>query len=131
MRIVIDLDGTICHLKQPHQSYGDLVPMAGAVSAIRQLKQSGHIIIIHTARNMKTQEGNVGKVLAHVGKITLDWLDRFDVPYDEIVFGKPYGDIYIDDLALPFDDWFSILHKLGVRAIDEHCHPDSWSWPQI
>jgi capsule biosynthesis phosphatase len=109
MRIVIDLDGTICELKKPHQTYADVLPMPGAAEAIRKLKQSEHTIIIHTARNMKTQNGNVGKVVANVGQVTLDWLERNGIVYDEIVFGKPYGDIYIDDLALSFEDWPSVL----------------------
>ena len=54
---------------------------------------------------MRTHSGNVGKINADVGKITFDTLDKFDVPYDEIYFGKPYADVYIDDLALNcFDD---------------------------
>ncbi len=112
MRIVLDLDGTICELKQPGQSYAEVEPMPGAQHAIRTLKQQGHSIVIYTARNMKTQNGNVGRVVQHVGKVTLDWLERYDIPYDEIVFGKPYGDVYVDDLACTFDTWAGVLGKL-------------------
>ena len=82
MRIVIDLDGTICELKQPNQSYADVAPMPGAVEGLRELRENGHTIIIQTARNMATRKGNVGKILKHVGKITLDWLDKHAVEYD-------------------------------------------------
>ena len=44
--------------------------------------------------------GNVGGVIADVGEITLNTLREFDIPYDEIYFGKPYADCYIDDLAV-------------------------------
>ena len=38
-------------------------------------------------------------------QITFETLDKFNIPYDEIYFGKPYADFYIDDLALNcFDD---------------------------
>ena len=49
---------------------------------------------------MKTHKGDVGKCLCDIGKITFDTLSKFDIPFDEIYFGKPYADIYIDDLAL-------------------------------
>lgn len=105
MRIVIDLDGTICSLKQEGQSYEDVVPLPGAVAALRRMKAEGHEVIIYTARNMRTREGNTGKVVASVGKLTLDWLEHYGIPYDEIVFGKPYGHIYIDDLGYGFSGW--------------------------
>ena len=49
---------------------------------------------------MKTHKGNIGGIIADVGKITLDTLERFNIPYDEILFGKPHADFYIDDLAV-------------------------------
>ncbi|CAM4474719.1 HAD hydrolase family protein [Paenibacillus tarimensis] len=105
MRIVVDLDGTLCGLKQGEQTYADVLPLEGAVEAMQKLKAEGHTVIIHTARNMRTAGGNVGRVIANVGQITQQWLERFNIPYDELVFGKPYGDIYIDDLAHQFNGW--------------------------
>ena len=58
------------------------------------------MIIIYTARRMTTHKSNVGKILADIGKITFDTLEKFDIPYDEIYFGKPQADFYIDDLAV-------------------------------
>ena len=40
--------------------------------------------------------GNVGVVLKDVAKLTFDQLDHFGIPYDEIYFGKPHADVYID-----------------------------------
>lgn len=105
MRIVIDLDGTICEIKKTNQSYEDVKPLPGAVEKIAQLRSHGHYVIIQTARNMVTCESNLGKVMKNVGLVTLNWLKKYAVEYDEIYFGKPYGDIYIDDHALRFDDW--------------------------
>ncbi len=105
MRIVIDLDGTICPIKQPGQSYADLEPYPMAAERIRTWRAAGHYVIVQTARNMATCESNLGRVLRNVGKITLDWLDRHGIEYDEIYFGKPNGEVYIDDRALRFSDW--------------------------
>lgn len=105
MRIAIDLDGTICEIRHDPQTYADVAPLPGAVDRLRQLKVAGHYLIILTARHMQTCQGNEGAVIARVGKITLDWLAKHDVPYDEIHFGKPNAEVYIDDRALRFTDW--------------------------
>lgn len=112
MRIVIDLDGTICPIKQKHQDYSELEPLPGAVEKLREMKEHGHYIIIMTARNMATQESNLGKVMKNIGKTTLEWLDKHQVPYDEIYFGKPNAHLYIDDRAFRFENWEQIDNNL-------------------
>ena len=57
---------------------------------------------------MKTHNGNVSKVIKDIGKITFDTLDKFNIQYDELCFGKPHADFYIDDLAV---NSFSNLEK--------------------
>ena len=108
MRICIDLDGVICQLKKPGQEYADLDPVPGAVEKLKLLRRGGHYLIIFSARHMKTCDGNVGKVIAKQGAATLDWLARHGIEYDEIHFGKPYADVYIDDNGLRFESWESI-----------------------
>ena len=106
--ICIDLDGVIAGFKSEGQTYADVAPIPGAVEKVRALKASGHRIILHSARHMKSCNGNVGLVVARVGGITIDWLTRHDIPYDEIFFGKPWADVYIDDNALRFTGWDAI-----------------------
>ena len=108
MRIVIDLDGTICPLKTEGQSYDDLLPLQGAVEKLSTLRQQGHYIILQTARNMATHDSNLGKVMKNIGLITFEWLKRHNIEYDEIFFGKPNGELYIDDRAFRFTDWESV-----------------------
>jgi capsule biosynthesis phosphatase len=108
MRICIDLDGVICKLKGPGENYAELEPVPGAIERLRELKQAGHYLIINTARHMKTCEGNVGKVIARQGAATLNWLARHGIEYDEIHFGKPHADVYIDDNAFRFESWNTI-----------------------
>lgn len=105
MRICIDLDGVICELKKKGETYSDVLPRPGAVDAVRKLKESGHVIVIYTARHMKTCGGDVGKVIARQGRVTLDWLAKHGIEYDEIHFGKPWADVYIDDNAVRFVSW--------------------------
>lgn len=119
MRIGVDLDGTICEIKQEHQSYSDVKPIPDAVEKLQELNRQGHEIIIMTARHMKTCLGDSSKVVARVGKITLDWLNKYKVPYDEIHFGKPNTDIYIDDRCIRFDSWNKITEDLLLQNAKE------------
>lgn len=116
MRIVIDLDGTICTLKKSNETYRDVTVKPGAADFLRNLKSNGHYIIIQTARNMATCDSNVGKVLKNVGKITMEWLDDNNIVYDEIFFGKPNGQLYIDDRSFRFEDW----NKMTIDQIESH-----------
>jgi capsule biosynthesis phosphatase len=108
MKICIDLDGVICNLKKEGQKYDELLPVKGAPESLRALKESGHYIIINTARHMKTCQSNLGTVTAKIGLITLNWLEKYGIPYDEIYFGKPHADLYIDDNAYRFNAWSEI-----------------------
>ncbi len=125
MRICIDLDGVVCRLREPGQSYADLLPLPGAVDKLRALRAAGHYLILYTARHMKTCGGNVGQVVARQGGITLDWLKRHEVEFDEFHFGKPHADVYLDDNAMRFNGWDTIaadgssLPKSSERTHDD------------
>ena len=108
MRICIDLDGVIAGFKKEGETYLDIAPIEGAIEKMRKLKENGHYLIIFTARHMKTCDGDMGKVIAKIGKMTLDWLAKYEVPYDEIYFGKPWAHVYIDDNAFRFKSWEEI-----------------------
>ena len=98
-RYCFDLDNTLVSFPKIKNDYTTVEPVEKNIKFLKFLKQLGHTIIIYTARRMQTHSSNVGKVLADIGKITFDTLDKFDIPYDEIYFGKPLADYYIDDLA--------------------------------
>jgi len=104
-RICIDLDGVINNLKNSEQDYSEVAPVKGAVDKIQKLKENGHYIIIFTARHMKTCDGNIDLVIEKIGSKTIDWLSKNNIPYDEIHFGKPWADIYIDDNGFRFKSW--------------------------
>ena len=39
---------------------------------------------------MRTYQGNTGKITANTLPIILKWLEKYNVPYDEIYIGKPW-----------------------------------------
>lgn len=107
LRIAIDIDDTINHCKEAGDTYGHETIQPRALDVIRKWKSQGHYIILNTARNMKTCEGNMGKILAREGLTLLQWLKDNNVPYDEIWWTKPHADLFIDDKAIrhQVDQW--------------------------
>jgi capsule biosynthesis phosphatase len=99
-RFCFDLDNTLVSYPVVHGDYTTVLPNQKNIEYLRYLKKCGNVIIIHTARRMRTHGGNTGKVMRDVGKITLDTLEKFQIPYDELYFGKPDADYYIDDKAV-------------------------------
>lgn len=112
LRVCFDLDGTLVTHPQKTGDYSTVMPIQRNINYARYLKSQGHIIILHTARRMKTHDGNMGAVLKDCAQITFQTLERFGIPYDEIYFGKPYADFYVDDKAVSASTQLS--KKTGV-----------------
>jgi capsule biosynthesis phosphatase len=123
-RYCFDLDNTLVTYPEVHGDYATVRPIPRNIEYARFLKSLGHTIIIHTARRMKTHAGNVGAVVADVGAVTLETLRRFDIPCDELVFGKPLADAYIDDLAI---DAFANMEQSTGFYMPELTHGRSFN----
>ena len=111
MRFCFDLDNTLVTFPKVDGDYSSVEPLERNIAILRYLKKMGHYIIIHTARRMRTHKGNMGRLLADIGKITFETLDKFEIPYDEIYFGKPEADFYIDDKAV--NSLLSVEKEIG------------------
>jgi capsule biosynthesis phosphatase len=101
--IVIDVDGTLAGRRRPGQSYDDVVAVPSVVLKIRSLKKQGYWIILYTSRNMRTYDGNIGRIMRHTAPVLTEWLARHEIPYDELHFGKPWcghDGFYVDDRAI-------------------------------
>jgi capsule biosynthesis phosphatase len=104
-RFCFDIDNTLLTHPTIKKDYTSVKPISKNIDLVKFLHSQGHTIILNTARRMKTHNGNIGKVQADICKVTLDSLAKYEIPYDEIYFGKPYAHFYIDDLAVnAFDD---------------------------
>ena len=100
LRICFDLDNTLVTNPTVPDDYSTVKPIHKNIIILQQLKKMGHEIIIYTARRMKTHNNNIGKVIKDIALITIQTLDKYNIEYDELLFGKPIADIYIDDKAL-------------------------------
>lgn len=105
-RICFDLDNTLVTHPDTPGDYTTVRPITQNIKYAQFLQSLGCTVIIYTARRMKTHNGNVGAIVSDVGKTTLDTIDKYKIPCDELYFGKPYAHVYIDDLAYnAFDDF--------------------------
>mmetsp|Transcript_35970 Transcript_35970/g.58157 ORF Transcript_35970/g.58157 Transcript_35970/m.58157 type:complete len:725 (+) Transcript_35970:210-2384(+) len=100
LRFCFDLDKTLVTSPLVPGDYSTVQPKWRNIKLVRQLKEVGHYVIIWTARRMRTHAGNIGRVIADVGAITFRTLEQYNIPYDEIHFGKPYANVYVDDSAV-------------------------------
>ena len=101
--MIFDIDGTLCPIKNKSENYENLVPYSLMVEKVRELKNSGFKIILFTARNMKTYNGDLKLINKYTRPIIEKWLSKWEIPYDELIVGKPWpGPIgfYVDDRAI-------------------------------
>jgi UDP-N-acetylglucosamine diphosphorylase / glucose-1-phosphate thymidylyltransferase / UDP-N-acetylgalactosamine diphosphorylase / glucosamine-1-phosphate N-acetyltransferase / galactosamine-1-phosphate N-acetyltransferase len=121
MRICLDIDGTLCEVRGHGDDYAAVRPLPQAAERIRALRAAGHYVILATARHMQTCNSNVGMVVARQGQTLIAWLDRHGIEYDELWFGKPHADVYVDDKAFTFSgNWNDVtqdtLHHCCERV---------------
>ena len=100
-RIVMDLDETICSTVD--RDYENSMPRAEVVERMREFKRAGYTLVINTSRNMNTYKGNLGRINTITLPLIVKWLERHNIPYDEIYVGKPWcgtHGFYVDDRAI-------------------------------
>ncbi|WP_169391550.1 MULTISPECIES: capsular biosynthesis protein [Psychrobacter] len=110
-RLIFDLDDTLCHTKDG--DYKNAVPAFDMIDKLRDYHRQGFTIVLHTSRNMRTFSGNVGEINKNTLPIIIDWLDRHEVPYDEIYVGKPwcgFEGFYVDDKAIRPDEFLNLSY---------------------
>jgi len=92
-----DIDGTIC--TNTDGDYEQAIPFKEVIEKINGLYDLGHKIIFYTGRGSTTG---------------IDWYDftkkqlkDWQVKYHELIMGKPYADLYIDDKAINTSEWLA------------------------
>lgn len=103
LRFCFDLDNTLVTHPRTHGDYASVKPIPKAIEIVRKLYSLGHTIIIFTARRMHNP-------------VTYDTLDKFDIPFHEIYFGKPYAHVYIDDSAFNPHTDPDHVHYIGCTS---------------
>ncbi|WP_163922341.1 HAD hydrolase family protein [Photobacterium sp. Alg240-V54] len=100
-RLIVDLDGTLTQADS--SDYKKVKPRLDVIEKLKEYHLDGFEIVISTARNMRTFEGNIGKINIYTLPVIVEWLEKYNIPYDEIIVGKPWcghEGFYIDDRAI-------------------------------
>lgn len=101
MIYAFDIDGVLTwETQEGVDAYTTRTPNWDAVDLLRELRYGGHVVILWTGRRESRR------------RITEDWLDLHNVPYDFLFMGKPRFDVFVDDKALT------------VKQIKEELHDD-------
>lgn len=92
-----DLDGTLC--SSSPDDYAKAVPWKERIGSVNELFRSGNYIKIYTARGAITGVDHQ--------ELTEFQLDDWGVDYHELIMGKPFADIYIDDKGIEARRFFN------------------------
>jgi len=99
MTLLIDLDGVICTEERTFER-ALAKPIPGAREAMAALREAGHTLVIYSARSWSEF------------RMTRQWLEDHQIPFDGIHLGKPVADGLVDDRAVNFTEWSEVLERL-------------------
>lgn len=119
--LIVDLDGTIAI--NSNCSYENKPINKEMLKKLIEYKKMGFKIIINTSRNMNTYKGNIGKININTLPKIIEWLNKYNVPYDEIIIGKPWcGEegFYIDDKAIRPSEFISKSYEEIKELLNTH-----------
>jgi capsule biosynthesis phosphatase len=91
------------------------------VSKVREAANNGYEIILHTSRNMRTFNKDIGKINKNTLPILFKWLEQHDIPYDGIIVGKPWCGVdgfYVDDRAIRPSEFTSLTFSEIEELLD-------------
>lgn len=120
-RLVLDLDETIC--KSTDGNYAEALPILDVIAKIRDYKANGFEIVIYTSRNVRTFNGNIGKICANTLPAVIDWLKKHEIPYDEIFVGKPWcghDGFYVDDKAIRPAEFLELSYQKIIDLLNSN-----------
>jgi len=118
--LIIDLDNTLTLGNT--SNYKNVKPNNQTIQTLIEYKKKGFNITIFTSRNMRTYEGNIGKINKYTLPIILEWLEKYNVPFDEVIVGKPwcgYDGFYIDDKAIRPSEFNSLNYNEIKKLLDK------------
>lgn len=125
--LIFDIDGTLCPIKNKDEEYKDLIPDAEMIKKLKEYKKNGAKIILFSSRNMNTYNGNLGLINANTAIVLTKWLKKWKIPYDEILYGKPWAGhrgLYIDDRTVRPDEFlnysFEELEQICKNSSRKH-----------
>ena len=90
----------------------ELQPIEKNVSFLRHVYQNGGKVILHTARGMLSRKGDIERIERELRPLVEKNLKKLDIPYHELIMGKPYADFYIDDKG--YSSYSDVHNSTGI-----------------
>ena len=101
--LVFDIDDTISI--HTNRDYVNAKPIQPVIDKLNRLHDEGYYIKLFTGRGQVSCNGNLDLIIERNKDVLENWLKKHDVKYDELIFGKPLGDWYIDDKGMSVKDF--------------------------
>lgn len=95
---VVDIDNTIC--KTINGNYKKAKPIKSRIAKINKLYKEGNTVIFFTSRGYATG--------LNWEALTNYQLKKWKVGHTQVIFGKPYGNVYVGDEAINDKDFFKL-----------------------
>ena len=117
--LIFDIDNTICTTE--NGDYANSAPNLSIVELIRLRKDEGFYIVLFTSRNMRSYDGSIGKINKFTVPVLVDWLFKHEIPYDELIVGKPWpgpDGYYIDDRSIRPSEFLTLSHNQILSLLD-------------
>lgn len=119
-KLIIDLDDTIS--KTDNGDYINSKPIIPILNQIRKYKKKGFEIVIFSSRNMRTYENNIGKINIYTLPNIIQWLNKNEIPFDEVIVGKPwcgFEGFYIDDKTIRPSEFVEKSYEEILTLLEE------------
>lgn len=101
--LVFDIDDTICN--NNNRDYENAIPIKEVIDKINNLYDKGAKITLYTSRGMVSCNENIDKIIKKNKDVLERWLEKNNVKYHKLIFGKPLGDLYVDDKGMNVKDF--------------------------
>lgn len=101
---VIDIDDTICFTI--NRDFENSEPNKEVIEKINDLYSKGWKIILYTARGGKSCKTLLEREIKYRGT-TEAWLNKNNVLYNDLIFGKPNADYYVDDKNISIEEFLN------------------------
>lgn len=111
--LILDLDGTLT-IDEEEKDYIDKKPNTKVIERLKEYKSQDFRITIYTSRNMRTFGGDIEKIKTNTLPQIINWLEKYSVPYDDIVIGKPwcgFEGFYVDDKAIRPSEFSTLSYE--------------------
>lgn len=117
-KIIVDIDNTLT-IHNSSNDYSKKEIRQDVLEMLNAYKIRGYEIVLFSARNMKTYDGDISKINKHTLPVLIEWLEKHHVEYDGLIMGKPWcgeGGFYVDDKSIRPDEFVNMseedIHKM-------------------